>query len=203
MFSSLVRAISSWFAVLDSWIQSVLSAAAAAIEFGQSSFLFFVCLLHSACIRILAPRNQWKTLFAFTEESDEVAVVIRVGTAFGFDDRIQGRFMLQQGSFGNLYRVLVDGNLVTDDDNGEQVKGKRITGAIYFPDDVNWQPQFKKVKGNNTTTIRGRSSMIVFPESLNGLRVLQVTFVYTAGCHKVAKQVSASFELVLNEMSSA
>lgn len=157
--------------------------------------------LHTACYIILDPHVAWRPCFSFIQESEDVTVVVRLSTTFGFDDRVQGRFVLERFGRYQHFRLLIDGHEVTTDDDGNRVKGKRMIGAVYFPD-TEWNAEFKKLKSSNTTSVRGRSTLITFPvNNLTGVHLIQVTFVYSSTDHEVAKRIAASFEDVLKDMA--
>jgi hypothetical protein len=177
----------------------------------SSCFPAIVSRIYYTCGLLIAPRVTWVTLFASNKgkESDEhVTVVVRTEATFGFNQRVQGHVMFQQyGTQSNLFRLVVDGYLPPDADseggkgNDKPVSGdtegtkkdigKRVIGALYFPDGVLWCLTHKKVKSNNDTSIRGRCTLISFTGNISGMRSIQVSFIHNS---ITGKAISASFQ---------
>jgi hypothetical protein len=203
-------AVSYVFAMVQAWIHQFCSLASSIANQAKRGFLLVVSAIHRACgFFINPPRVNWVTLFAFTpdpENLEDVTIVVRVVTAFGFNERAQGCVALQRyGMDSSLFRLLIDGHLPPpelDNDGGsvERVKGVPIVGAVYFPDSVLWTTVHKKVKSHNNTAIRGRSTLIYFPANITGIQSVQVSFIH--GTPK-GKEISASFQAAIDMSTMA
>jgi hypothetical protein len=165
-----------------------------------SVFLAVVSGIHWCCGLCLDRNVTWKTLFSYTESHDNgVDIVIRVETSFGFNERVQGNVVVQQFGSHRLYRLLLSGHFPPVDHNGEHVliPGDSFVGAIYLPDGLVWNIHHKKVKSNNTSSVRGQSTLIKFPPNVTGTTSIQITFIYNSG-NDEAKDISERFRGVIN-----
>ncbi|CAB9503616.1 unknown protein [Seminavis robusta] len=171
----------------------------------KAFFLRSVTVIHSACGIIIGPTASWKTLFDMDQdESIRPACTIRATASFGFDSRVQvANFQLQQFGNHNLFRVVLDGDFVVDKPHAKApMKGDATAGTIYFPTDVPWDMEMKKVKAENTKSLRGRSFKLFFGENLDGVELLQVTFIYFQEDADNAKGYIDCFEAVLTAMAA-
>jgi hypothetical protein len=172
----------------------------------SSYFLLLIGAIHSASGRFLRRRVHWTTLFAFTEDmNDDATAVVRVESTMGFQERVQGHFLFQQYGTSNLFRIVINGHLppsTEDTDNGvnSKTKGQRVDGAINLPDGVVWNTVHKKVKSNNNTAIRGRSSRVFCASNVTGVLAIQVSFIHYS---PKGKCISTSFQEVIDKATMA
>lgn len=199
--------LADFFAIVSSLLV-IAEASFHGLRYGFAAMGVWCCSLlhavisgiHGWCGWYVDSRITWKTLFSITEShTNGMDIVVRVETSFGFNERVQGHVILQQFGNHNLYRLLISGHLPPLEENSEQIHGKPLVGAVYLPDGLVWSLHHKKVKSNNTTSVRGHSTRIVFAPNITGTTSIQITFIYSSG-NDLAKDISTSFRGVLNDV---
>ena len=134
MLNNLMNVFPDWLALVQAWLHWIASWVSVMADKSCSLFVALLTVIHAACGSYINHRVTWHTIFSYTEEDGDVSVIVRVGTSFGFSDRLQGKVILQRFGQHNVYRLLIDGHLPpSDGENGMEAMGERLVGAVYLP----------------------------------------------------------------------
>lgn len=160
-------------------------------------FFRLVSTIHQVTGSVLGNPVEWQTLWGNVAVCEEVSVVVRIVSTMGAAKRVEGFVSFQQ--CGSLFRLHLDGYEVVTDDFGNHGKGPSFYGAIYFPESIKWKLESMKVKGMNTSSIRGRTCAFTFDRNPTGYTTVQVTVLRNNQHSIVAKEAASHFDKVMNE----
>jgi hypothetical protein len=159
-------------------------------------FISALQAIHRLTGNILGDPMYWDVVWSSVPYCNELTMVVKVETTYGLNKTVQGFVVLEQN--GRLFRLVVDGCEVLKSYDVEStvtsVKGDKFYKAFYLPDSVNWQLESKKVKSNNTASIRGRCVYLDWDRNPTGLSFCQVTVLRNNYNSQVAKRAAEEFE---------